>query len=174
MTENETIEESADTLLDRALSLATRAYRTHVEEIAEDFREDMRRGEITTDEQLSDRMHEAIDGDGWVIYTRKAQLVCIISQNDDAYFTELGGEGAADRDGINWSPIAFMALRADVQEALDVSDVEEFRRDYFAEKVGDLTPTQLESLSGPDFDGESDDRADHVVERLVSGEVTLP
>ena len=66
---------------------------------------------------LYDRIHEAVDGSAWIIYTHRALRVMDYTANDDAH-EELGEIPT----GTGWSGIvtyvAFWAMRADVTDAV--------------------------------------------------------
>ena len=82
-------------------------------------------------ESVLEIMHEEIDGQSRVIYTLKAQLGLISSENDGAYLEEYGKEGIVEGGYINWSHLMFAAMERDVYEELehrgvDVNDPESF------------------------------------------------
>jgi hypothetical protein len=115
------VELSAEEQLSQAQARMSRAYQLHVEELARDIVDAAKRDEMDADE-VDTYIHESIDSDGWVIYTHKAHAVLLASSNDSAYFDELGNDGAITDGGINWSALAYMALRADVMEELERLD----------------------------------------------------
>lgn len=94
-----------------------RDYLDDVRGTARGFVDDCTSGNYEGD--IHDALHELIDGSQRVIYTWQAKMCVIWSDNDDAYFTEFGGEGASDGDGINWSRLAYAAFMADVTEEID-------------------------------------------------------
>lgn len=108
-----------DTLLGEALCLMRDAYRTHVREIAGDIIRESRDNPDEDREWVLQYIHETIDGDGWVIYTAKAQAVVLCSDNDGASIESFGSDGIVEHGAINWSMLAYGALEADVMEALD-------------------------------------------------------
>lgn len=110
---------SAEELLSDAMSLARQAYWTHVRGLADDLVAACKAGEIEDEDGAQTWIHETIDGDGWVIYTARAQMVLLVSDNDGAYVDSFGPEGMATRDGINWSVLAYAAMEADLHEHLD-------------------------------------------------------
>lgn len=74
---------------------------------------------------LDTYIHETIDGHERVIYTHQAQETLLVSENDGAYFDDMGSaEGAFDRDGVKWSLLAFSAFKADVLEMLDAHKIQ--------------------------------------------------
>lgn len=94
-------------------------YFTDVNRIAKDIIK-----EVGTDEfaEYSDAIHEWVDGNMWVIYTYRAQLLLTFSSNSDAGPDSIGWEGLVS--GCNgWSDLysrgAYFAMCADVSEAID-------------------------------------------------------
>lgn len=87
-------------------------------------------------EALDERIHETVDGSQWIIYTARAMDVLRVSDSDGAYFEDFGDEGAVSRDGIEWSKLAFCAMRSDVSE-LVWTDFESWKetRDSFEEEL---------------------------------------
>lgn len=67
----------------------------------------------------SDFIAESVDGSEWVIYTYRAQLVMVLSDNDGAYVDDFGKDGALDDDGVKWSALAYAAMYADCLDYLD-------------------------------------------------------
>ena len=96
-------------------------YFEEVVSVAEELIEEAKENEFDCEE--ADRwLWEMMDGHEWVIYTAKARMVLMFSDHDGAYIEELGGEGVAADGCINWSSLAFMAMKGDVQDALDGLD----------------------------------------------------
>jgi len=127
-------EEEAADMLDRAIDLAHQAYKAHVNDLAEGIMEDIVSGEIEDRDDLSTRLHETADGDGWVIYTRKAMMVVMCSDNG-GHGMEEGVIGASCFNGsIPWSQLAYCALEADITDAL-LSDGKEHGIDINAEDL---------------------------------------
>ncbi len=73
--------------------------------------------------ELSDIMHEAIDGTQRVIYTMQAQVGLICSDNEDAC-VDATGEVPVQGNAINWSAMMYYAMEQDVTEALGTTDFE--------------------------------------------------
>lgn len=94
-----------------------RDYQDDVESTARGFLDDCRSGSYTS--EVHDALHELIDGHQRVIYTWKAKMCVMHSANDGAHFDNFGADGAVDRDGINWSVLAYSAFMADVRDELD-------------------------------------------------------
>lgn len=93
-------------------------YYREINAIAEEAAELCRKGDLTTEEELSEWVHEAIDGHEWVIYTHHAFDVLRSSENETAYIDNFGGDGLVVNGTMNWAGLVFEAMRADVEEAL--------------------------------------------------------
>lgn len=115
-------EESAEDMLSRALSMARDAYARHVTDLVEDIVDAIKRGDIEDRDGLYTYVHETVDGDGWVIYTAKAQLVAMVSSNSEAGMEEGLIDTRSFKDGIPWSQIAYCALERDVMDELSTVD----------------------------------------------------
>lgn len=125
-------------LVNDAVGVIRGDYYTEVGEFAKQFIEhaeeqfdDGLRGEQLR-EAVDEHIWETLDGAARVIYTFKAQLGLLVSENDGAY-EEVGGssEGVITDGVINWSALMFYALREDVMaeldsEGFDVNDPESF------------------------------------------------
>lgn len=116
-------EQAMDATFDKAMSEVRKAYYSHVRDLAacvvEELRESGEKGEDAR-EWLIERLHETCDGDGWVIYTARAQMILLASDNESAYINDFGTEGVADETGsINWSVLAYAALHRDIIEDLE-------------------------------------------------------
>ena len=89
--------------------------------IAGDIATRCRAGEIT---DLPGALHEAIDGNYYVIYTH-ANLQCLAAtSNDDAAFEDIGADVLAGCNSAAevYARLAYYAMRADVVEALGEID----------------------------------------------------
>lgn len=64
-------------------------------------------------------MHETVDSDGRVIYTAKAQAVCLVSSNGGAFVEEFGTDGLVQNGDLHWSGMAYAAIEADIYAELD-------------------------------------------------------
>lgn len=101
--------------LDDVTAILNRWYYSEVESIADEAIKEHPEDE----EARGEWIHETCDGHNYVIYTYKAQLVLAVSENSDAYGDEFGTEGIVCDDGsVNYSALAYMALRRDVEEAV--------------------------------------------------------
>jgi hypothetical protein len=103
------------------MSESTRtAYWSDIKTMAQEIMEEAIETDPQDPEQGTDlhaHIHEAVDGCGWIIYTRDALKVMEYSPNDDAH-EDLGEIPT----GQGWSGIvtycAFHAMRADLSEAV--------------------------------------------------------
>ena len=115
------------------LNQETREYYESVDGIVMDITSAVRSGEIDADE-WSDRLHEIVDGNFWVIYTYQAKLVvAFISDNDTAAFDE--GMELDHSAGINWSGLAYFAMYADACERMPDFDAMLAERDEIVDSV---------------------------------------
>lgn len=105
-------------LVQHALGILERDYAEDVKGVAETLADEIRSGAMQRDEFL-DRLHEVIDGHQNVIYTQAAQIVALVSRNEDAFVDSMGTSDLVREDAINWPGIAFFAMERDVLEALD-------------------------------------------------------
>lgn len=99
-------------------------YYTAVKSYAEDLKDRITRKEIKNHDELIQAVEEDVDGSEWVIYTRKAQQVLFVSDNEDAYVDELGTDGVVKDGAINWNALAYMAMRTDLQETLETIGID--------------------------------------------------
>ena len=76
------------------------------------------------DRDVSDVLHETIDGHKWVIYTAYNFDVLKWSENDNYAEHEFGPGAVRDERGMRWDSMAYWAMHADVQNALaELADV---------------------------------------------------
>lgn len=82
-------------------------------------------------QDVSDIVHEVVDGSYWVIYTHANFQVLMCSDNHDAY-TDSYGDPAIQGTAINWAALAFAAVEQDINERMQAEgvgqDVEEAPR----------------------------------------------
>lgn len=103
--------------VDEAFSVIRADYYREVKEMALDLAQRMKSGDIAGEEGLSDAMHDDVDGCQRVIYTFRAKLGLLASDN----------EGAAEDEGVEaTTPEARMyyALQADIRDELDARGVD--------------------------------------------------
>ncbi len=112
-------EESAEDMFSKAIAKLQHAYRKHVKDIAEGIFDAIVGGDDVFDrESLETRVRETVDGNGWVIYTYKAQAVLICSDHDSYGVEEGCISESSFKDGIPWSELAYYAMEQDVYECL--------------------------------------------------------
>lgn len=85
-----------------------REYFDNVRSLAKEITDDVKSGAITSDEGVWERIHEIE-----VVYNAEALDTLRYSQNDQAYWDQMGGEPPS------WSALAAYALQEDVREHLD-------------------------------------------------------
>lgn len=98
------------------------AYWTAVEQTASDVAQRVKDGE-----DVSDALHEEIDGSWWITYYHAARAVMAHTANDDAAFLEMGDDacdGIGSFDGIV-TRCAFHAMYADVMSRYEELEEEE-------------------------------------------------
>lgn len=125
---------TAQEKMDAGLSELRSAYYSHVRDTARELVEECRSGEIADREALIERIDQECDGTEWVIYTQKAQVVLLVSENDSAGIDDLGADGFDWSAGVPWSQLAYFALRQDLYEqleaeGLDVNDDSDWQSD---------------------------------------------
>lgn len=91
---------------DVAMGVLQRAYYDDVRSEAEEILEAVRSGEMD-EEEARDRVRE-----GEVIHTSEAHKVILISNNDEAYWEQMG------EDAPNWESVASFAKQEDVMEVV--------------------------------------------------------
>lgn len=109
---------SDNAIVNIAEGIEQRAYRNSVKGFAEDVRNEIKAGNITDSDGAREYLEQSIDGAHDVIYIYAAQNVCRFSDNDTAYFDQMGSEGAVSDSGIEWSKLAYFALLQDVLDEL--------------------------------------------------------
>lgn len=100
-------------------------YWDDVRGIAADVKGEIENGNLADWEAVTDYVHESVDGSARVIYTWKAKMAVIHSDNPDAYFDTFGEEGAVKDGTINWSALAYCAVEADVWEQLSAEGIDQ-------------------------------------------------
>ncbi len=109
-------------LVKLATDIINRDYFDDVRGITQDLIRQIKEGEITTREELDDRLHQDIDGSGRIIYTWSARLGLLATDNVDAYEEEMGEKPAGPEQQL------FMAMRRDVEAQLESEDVDDLLR----------------------------------------------
>lgn len=96
-------------------------YWDDVRSIASDIKNEVRLGDLPPDEAY-ERIDDACDNQ-WTIYTYRAKLVvAFLSDNPDALADELGSDELVHDGNLNWSGMAYFAMRADI--AAQLGDLE--------------------------------------------------
>lgn len=108
-----------------AHSVLHRNYYADVRGVGDELIRAIRAGELTSWDQVSDWLHETVDGHARVIYTLEAQECLRYSDHKDAYVESFGSEDVVTGDGvINWSALAYSAFEADILEYVDFQGVD--------------------------------------------------
>jgi hypothetical protein len=68
------------------------------------------------DLDVEEAIHEYADESEWVIYTYAAQAVLLMADNHDAI--EDAGEMALHDGGVNWSVLAYLIMRSDLEDEI--------------------------------------------------------
>lgn len=99
-----------------ALTELRRQYYADVRSLALDLIERAKDEQLDA-EAFDEAVHQDVDSNQWVIYTHMAKIACLVSDNEDAIFEDMGG---VECDGsVPYSQIAFFAMRQDVLQALE-------------------------------------------------------
>jgi hypothetical protein len=109
-----------DADVNAALSVLRADYYSDVLSVAEDLAQQMQEGDIEDEEELRERMSDAIDSTQRVIYTMQAKIGLICSDNADAYYDAMG-ELPIEDGQLKWEAMMFMAMERDVEERLSAS-----------------------------------------------------
>lgn len=109
--------------LDDLLELARPVYQQTVEAMALDAYRYIR-GDVLDHEELMAFLEEKLEAHHWVAWTNKAQLVCLLSENNGALFDNEAGTSEWAESGIDWSALACAAMVKDVLKALAEMDVD--------------------------------------------------
>lgn len=148
--------------LDAALDAVRSDYFRDVASAAKDVVEAMLNGEITDEDEVTERIESTCDSH--CTYTVTAQAVLMCSKNDSVAIDD----GVADlSEGLNWSALATWAMRADVFEALGHLEktTDDLETDDPLEKYCDWVPISEEddaqmSATYGEYEGIGDDRDD--------------
>lgn len=103
----------AEDLVKLAIEIINHDYWDDVRGVTADILRQIKDGEITDRDQLTEAVDQGVDGTQRVIYTFQARLGLLASNNTDAYKDELG------EDPPDPTAAMTMAMRADVMEQLD-------------------------------------------------------
>ena len=96
--------------------LTREEYWSEIQSLVDELRREAKAHDMNRDDAKR-WLHETLDGHGFVIYTGKAMLVLLHSDNDAAYFDV---NGSVDGwTSIPWNTLAYYAMEADVLACLD-------------------------------------------------------
>jgi len=102
-------------------NLTASEYRDEINSLAETIRDEA----AEYSREISEVMHETIDGHMWVIYTAYHYEVLSLSENDGAA-ADFGVNSLVVDGELNTALLAFCAIEADVYEAIsELPDLEE-------------------------------------------------
>lgn len=109
-------------------------YRDEIRGIAEELLKEwrsetrpLRRQRIQSqdpNEWVSDRLHQWIDGHSWIIYTSRVFDVLRFTNNREAYQDEMDELPGGDNFDQLATQVAFVAMRQDVMDVVDMDDYE--------------------------------------------------
>jgi len=102
--------------VDDAIRILNRDYFDDVRGIVEDCKRAIRDGEVSSDDELRDYLHESVDGCQRVIHTFQARCGLLSSDHPDAYEDETGERPSDVSVQMYW------ALMADVNDRLESYD----------------------------------------------------
>lgn len=124
-------------------------------DIAEDAIGSMDPNDDDARETLIESLDQSVDGMDWVIYTYRAQQI-VAASNHDGAIEDCDPSLAFANGSINWSAIAYFAMRAEVDDAIDQGDCEECCREWawLADDDDHRCPT---CKAAPADDGEGGD-----------------
>jgi len=97
---------------DEAWRVIKRDYWDDVRGVVEDCKRAVKDGEVSDDSELSDYLHQSIDGTQRVIYTHQARVGMACTDHPDAYEDEMGEKPPTVEAAM------FIAMMADVQARL--------------------------------------------------------
>lgn len=105
---------SDEAIAKRAENIGYQAYRQTVRDIVANMLDEIKSGEIESEDAANDWLHQTVDGHHDVIYTACAKDVLRYSENEDALQDEYGSDELVRDGNLNWSGMAYAALLADV------------------------------------------------------------
>lgn len=128
-------------------------YWGHVRTSAEEIEADLRSGALDPDDAM-ERVEYSCDSQ-WSIYTYRAKcVVCFLSDNPNALQGELGADELLRDGSINWSGMAFFAMRADILEQIgDMEAIAEEGKEEreAAEEEGESVRDRVQKLGDPAY-----------------------
>lgn len=117
--------------VEKAVAVLQRDYQKEVNEYAKEFDDRIAAGEWDDRDDFLESFDQEIDGSQRVIYTWRARLGLLASDNEDVGIDELGVEGFDWSSGTPYSALMYFAFRRDILEAMesDVDDDDTFEED---------------------------------------------
>ena len=104
--------------VEQAVDVINDDYFDDVRGIVEDCKRAIKDGELSSEDEFHDWLHEAVDGTQRTIYTFQARLGMLVTNNPDAYEDELGEKPAQVEHAMH------AAMMADVRDMIgDVSEL---------------------------------------------------
>lgn len=117
-------EPTNDEKIEAARRVLRADYWDDVRRVAEDFKENVESGHITSLDEAETWLHESVDGTQRVIYTGQAIEGLLYTDHESAFVDEFGEEGLVESGDVNWSGLMYSALMADVRKTLgDIEDL---------------------------------------------------
>ena len=110
-----------DSDVQKAFDVMRAEYYQDVRATAKSFAKELKDGDVS---DFHDAIHELCDGDQRVIYTFKAKVGLLCSDNEDAYMEQTGEPPPVDGDSINYSAMMFYAFQQDIIECLESNGVD--------------------------------------------------
>lgn len=107
---------------EEAMRILRAEYFQGVRSIVGELQSAIKDGEITSEDELNDRVHQNVDGSYWVIYTHANFQVLMCSDNHDAYSEEYG-EAPVEGSDIKWAALAFAAMERDVRDLMGAEGI---------------------------------------------------
>ena len=98
-----------DDLDNHSLNDIRREYYEEVSSLAKEIVKDAKE----RDDDVSDVMHEWVDGHEWIIYTYKAKFVCLASRHEDADLDQIG-----ERESVESQ--AYFAMCQDIYDNIRI------------------------------------------------------
>ena len=100
-------------------------YYSHIRGTALEVFQLIEDGTLEDQEALERWLNETIDGDAWTFQTHSAIKVLLWSNNDGAHIEDFGSDGLVSDGCINWSVMAFSAMKADLLEDVELFNQED-------------------------------------------------
>lgn len=111
----------SDSDVRKAFDVMRAEYYQDVHETAKSFAKELKSGDV---DDFGDAIHQLCDDDQRVIYTFKAKVGLLCSDNEDAYMEQTGEPPPVEGDSINWSAMMFYAFQQDIIESLEAHGVD--------------------------------------------------